>query len=91
VLYADVIMTPYELSFLIHIRTSPSRFPLAGTELYENVVFCFEETGVIEKAEDTESGWQLTKLGVAWLEVILHVPMPKTCFVDYAGNVVAGV
>ena len=80
-------MTPYELKFLIHLHTTPAKWSNDDTELYRNVVNCFEAEGVIEVNGDKEAGWQLTKLGEAWLEVILHVPKPKPCFVDYAGKV----
>lgn len=81
-------MTPYELSFLLHIHTSPAPFPLAGTELYGLVTDNFCQEGIIEKNNDVESGWSLTPLGEAFIQVILHVPKPKPCFVDYAGKLV---
>ena len=84
-------MTPYELKFLIHLRTTPEKWPNDDTDLYKNVVNCFEVEGVIETDGEKGSGWKLTDLGEAWLEVILHVPKPKRCFVDYKGRVVAGI
>ncbi len=84
-------MTPYELEFLIHAHSKPSPWPNSDTELFQNVVHCFEAEGVIMANPERPVGWQLTKLGEAWLEVILHVPKPKPCFVDYKGRVVADI
>ena len=80
-------MTPYELKFLMHLHTTPEKWPNSDTQLYQNVVNCFAAEGVIEVG-DNKNGWSLTKLGEAWLEVILHVPKPKPCFVDYSGKIV---
>jgi len=67
-------MTPYELSLLIHFRTTPKRFENSNTELYINTTDKFVEDGVIEVSSETDNqhGYELTKHGVAWLAVILN-------------------
>ena len=82
-------MTPYELKFLLHLRTVPTSWPLKNTEHYKSVVNNLEAEGVIRANAGVDTGWELTPLGDAWLEVILHVPKPKPCFVDYSGKVVS--
>ena len=78
-------MTPYELRFLLHLRTTPDPWPYDDTELYRQVVNGFKAEGVIES---NVTGWKLTKLGEAWVKVLLNVPKPKLCFIDYAGHIV---
>ena len=89
---------PFELNFLMHIKTSAAEFLCSGTELYALMTDCFLEEGIIVKEsnrKEVESGFELTDLGAregkAWTEVILHVPKPKLCFVDYSGRIVSAL
>ena len=86
-------MTPYELTLLIHFRTTPERFPQSETDLYINTTERFEREDLIEVSSETDNqhGYELTKLGVAWLAVILNTPKPKLVYVDYKGDQVSAL
>ena len=81
-------MTPYQLSLLIHLRTSPSESLYSGTELYEQTNEEFRLEGVIRHSNTTDSGWELTDKGIAWLTCILNTPIPKQAWVDENGNII---
>ena len=82
-------MTPYELQFLLHLRTSlDTPWPNDDTKIYIDMITRLEADGVIEVDSYAVTKRKLTKLGEAWVEVILNVPKPTPCFIDYAGKVV---
>lgn len=81
-------MTPYTLTLLIHIRTSPAKFPLSNTSVYEETINTFKQNKIIKPYTEAETGYQLTNKGIAWLKLILNTPLPKRAYVDSSGKVI---
>ncbi len=81
-------MTPYELSFLMHIHTTPTPFPYDGTEIYDRMVNDFLCDKIIDNHVVDGCRYKLTLLGRAWLTSILQTPKPTQAFIDYKGDVI---
>ena len=83
-------MTPYELSILLHIWVTPTKFPDSHTTLYDNTIKKFKKDGIIGSINDQETihGHELTPLGIAWLSVMLNTPKPTFVYIDHNGDVI---
>ena len=66
-------------------QTVPSRF---DPDAYLEAISMFQRVEVLQRRQGEGSEWHysLTELGQAWVLAILQTPMPRTVFVDAAGN-----
>ena len=86
-------MTPYELSLLLHIYTTPVDFYQESTLLRSETLDHFTMINIIcyvGKSSDgtyESHGYKLTKLGEAWLEEILNTPVPKIVYMNHNGKI----
>jgi hypothetical protein len=70
-------MTPYELSILMHHYTSPCRHDNYHTVLYNDIVNRFREDGILNVGPVS-----VTEKGIAFINMILSVPMPEPAWID---------
>lgn len=81
-------MSPFELSLLIHIHTTPRAFDQRDTPLRKGTLSAFVIEGIIVPDSEQENGYVLTELGRAFLSAILSTRIPELAYVDQSGRLI---
>lgn len=90
------MLTPYELSLLIHFHTTPARFSKDETRLYLQALETFVKEDIVkftgfldrEGGSSVEHGLKLTVKGKLWLDLILNTPLPQKAYLDRDNKII---
>ena len=72
--------TPYTINVVLHHHCSRADFPLSSTPLYRQIIRELSEHELLYLASDNQ--YCTTERGKAFVEMLLHTPLPVKQWVD---------
>lgn len=79
--------SPYELTLLIDIHvTSKDNWTTADSELRGDTVEDFQTRRIIKNRSIDSYEYELTDLGIAWLQSMLNTPLPTLGYYNQMGE-----
>lgn len=77
----NYVLTPAEMSFLLHCHVRGDRFERLDIPLFQEVVQKFRELEVIEPC-DMPKEWTISEKGRFWIEDMLCTLPPKKVYIS---------
>jgi len=69
-------MTPFEITFLLHVYAIGEPFEYEGTPAGRSTVSYFLDQDLITRNPKSHSGYSVTRKGLAYVDALKSIPLP---------------